>query len=93
MLVAHVLVAAGHVEERLAGFAAVKAAYDLYRDDFGWKSPPYEYEYERNPFDVISGTTELRAQIERGDSLKSIVESWQPALGEFKRVRQEHLLY
>lgn len=76
-----------------AGIAAVKAAYDLYRDDFGWKSPPYEYEYERNPFDVISGTTELRAQIERGDSLKSIVESWQPALGEFKRVRQEHLLY
>ena len=76
-----------------AGVAIVKTAYDLYRDEFRWKDPPYEYEFERNPFDVISGTTEMRAQIERGDSLDSIIESWQPALEEFKRVRREHLLY
>ena len=76
-----------------AGVAIVKTAHDLYRDDFRWKDPPYEYEFERNPFDVISGTTEMRAQIERGDSLDSIVESWQPALEDFKRVRREHLLY
>jgi uncharacterized protein YbbC (DUF1343 family) len=76
-----------------AGVAIVKTAHDLYRDDFRWKEPPYEYEFERNPFDVISGTTEMRVQIERGESLDSIVESWQPALEEFKRVRREHLLY
>ena len=76
-----------------AGVAIVKTAHDLYRDEFRWKDSPYEYEFERNPFDVISGTTELRAQIERGDSLDSIVESWQPALEDFKRVRREHLLY
>ena len=76
-----------------AGVAIVKTAHDLYRDDFRWKDPPYEYEFERNPFDVIAGTTEMRAQIERGESLDSIVESWQPALDEFKRVRREHLLY
>jgi uncharacterized protein YbbC (DUF1343 family) len=76
-----------------AGVAIVKRAHDLYRDDFRWKDPPYEYEFERNPFDVISGTTEMRAQIERGDSLDSIIASWQPALEEFKRIRREHLLY
>jgi uncharacterized protein YbbC (DUF1343 family) len=76
-----------------AGVAIVKTAYDLYPDDFRWKDPPYEYEFERNPFDVIAGTTEMRAQIERGDSLDSIVESWQPALEEFKHVRREYLLY
>ncbi len=88
-----------HVTDRAAfepvsaGVAIVKTAHDLYRDDFRWKDPPYEYEFERNPFDVISGTTEMRAQIERGDSLDSIIESWQPALEEFKRIRREHLLY
>jgi len=76
-----------------AGVAIVKTAHDLYRDDFCWKDPPYEYEFERNPFDVISGTTQMRAQIERGDSLDAIVESWQPALDEFKHIRREYLLY
>ena len=76
-----------------AGVAIVKIAHDLYTDEFLWKEPPYEYEFERNPFDVISGTTEMRAQIERGESLDAIVESWQPALSEFKRIRSEYLLY
>lgn len=75
------------------GVAIVKTAHDLYGDEFRWKDPPYEYEHERNPFDVIAGTTEMRAQIERGDSLNSIVGSWEPALEEFKRVRQQYLLY
>jgi uncharacterized protein YbbC (DUF1343 family) len=88
-----------HVTDRAAfepvsaGVAIVKTTHDLYRDEFRWKDPPYEYEFERNPFDVISGTTEMRAQVERGDSLSSIIESWQPALAEFKRVRRDHLLY
>src|SRR5687767_462971 len=76
-----------------AGVAIVKTAHDLYRDDFRWKDPPYEYEFERNPFDVISGTTEMRRQIERGDSLDSIIQSWQPALDDFKDIRRAHLLY
>jgi uncharacterized protein YbbC (DUF1343 family) len=76
-----------------AGVAIVKIAHDLYPDDFLWQEPPYEYEYERNPFDVISGTTEMRAQIERGESLDAIVESWEAALSEFKRIRSEYLLY
>ena len=76
-----------------AGVAIVKTAHDLYRSDFRWKDPPYEYEFERNPFDVVAGTAEMRAQIERGESLDAIVESWRPALEEFKRVRGEYLLY
>lgn len=76
-----------------SGVAVVKTAHDLYGDEFKWKEPPYEYEYERNPFDVIAGTTELRAQIVRGDSLDSIVESWQPDLDKFKRLRARYLLY
>jgi uncharacterized protein YbbC (DUF1343 family) len=75
------------------GVAIVKTAYDMYPDDFRWKDPPYEYEYTRNPFDVIAGTTRLREQIERGDSLESIVDSWQPGLDSFRPVRERYLLY
>ena len=88
-----------HVTDREAfepvqtGVAIVKIAYDMYPNDFRWKDPPYEYEYTRNPFDVIAGTTTLRQQIERGDSLDAIVDSWQPRLDEFRTVRESYLLY
>ena len=61
-----------HVTDRdefepvLAGVAAVKIAYDLYGEHFRWKEPPYEYVYDKNPFDVIAGTGALRASIEGG---------------------------
>jgi uncharacterized protein YbbC (DUF1343 family) len=76
-----------------AGVAVVKTAHDLYPDDFRWKDPPYEYEYERNPFDVISGTTKLRQQIKSGESLDAIVEGWSAGVDEFTRVRAQYLLY
>ncbi len=88
-----------HVTDREAfepvqtGVAIVKTAYDMYPSDFRWKDPPYEYEYTRNPFDVIAGTTKLRQQIEHGDSLDAIVDSWQPRLDEFRAVRESYLLY
>jgi uncharacterized protein YbbC (DUF1343 family) len=80
-------------EPVITGVAMVKTAYDMYKESFRWKDPPYEYEYERNPFDVIAGTTKLRTAIEKGSSLDSIRESWQPALSDFLRIRDRYLLY
>jgi len=88
-----------HVTDReafepvIAGVATIKVAYDLYQEQFSWKEPPYEYVYDKNPFDVISGTDKLRAAIERGDSLESIAASWAAELEEFKRLRKNYLLY
>ena len=80
-------------EPVIAGIAIVKSAFDMYGDKFRWKDPPYEYEYDRNPFDLISGTSKVREAIERGDSLQSIRESWIIPLEEFKLLRREFLLY
>ncbi len=88
-----------HVTDRrefepvIVGAAIVKAAYDLYTEHFRWKEPPYEYVYDKNPFDVIAGTNKLRAAIERGDSIEMIEESWADDLAEFRRVREQFLLY
>jgi uncharacterized protein YbbC (DUF1343 family) len=80
-------------EPTIAGVATVKVAYDLYTEHFRWKEPPYEYVYDKNPFDVIAGTDKLRKAIERGDSLETIAESWTAGLEEFVRERERYLLY
>ncbi|MGI8919516.1 MAG: exo-beta-N-acetylmuramidase NamZ family protein [Pyrinomonadaceae bacterium] len=80
-------------EPVVAGVAMVKLAFDMYPDEFRWKEPPYEYVFDRNPFDVIAGTSSLRQAFERGDSLDSIQANWQEPLAEFGKVREQYLLY
>jgi uncharacterized protein YbbC (DUF1343 family) len=80
-------------EPVFAGLAMVKAAYDLYPADFRWKEPPYEYVYDRNPFDVIAGTSSIRQAFEQGSSLEDIRASWQTDLEEFIQIRERYLLY
>jgi uncharacterized protein YbbC (DUF1343 family) len=80
-------------EPVIAGIAIVKTTFDMYGDQFRWKDPPYEYEYDRNPFDLISGTSKIRKAIERGDSLEAIQASWVDPLAEFTALREQFLLY
>jgi uncharacterized protein YbbC (DUF1343 family) len=88
-----------HVTDRqsfepvIAGVAMVKLAYDMYTDDFLWKNTPYEYVYDKNPFDVISGTNKIREAIEHGSGLNEIQDSWKGQLAEFRAVREKYLLY
>lgn len=76
-----------------AGLHMVKVAYDLYRDDFRWKEPPYEYVYDRNPFDVIAGTSSIRRAVEAGGTIESLEAGWSERLKEFTRMRDSYLLY
>jgi len=88
-----------HVTDRnsfepwFAGIAMVKFAHDMYRDDFRWKEPPYEYVYDKNPFDVISGTAKIREAFEKGIELDAIAEETKAPLAEFKELREACLLY
>ena len=88
-----------HVRDRdafepvIAGIATIKVAYDMYTEYFQWKAPPYEYVYDKNPFDVIAGTSKLREAITRKITLEGIAESWRRELAEFNEVRERYLLY
>lgn len=80
-------------EPVITGVAMIKTAFDLYPNEFKWKDAPYEYVYDRNPFDVIAGTTKLRARLEQGIELKNIVAEWKTNLENFRLLRQQYLLY
>jgi uncharacterized protein YbbC (DUF1343 family) len=80
-------------EPVITGVAVVKAAFDMYRDQFRWKEPPYEYVHDKNPFDVIAGTSALREALERGDSLNTIERSWKDGVSAFRSLREKYLLY
>ncbi len=77
----------------LTGIAIIKAFHDLYPQSFHWKKPPYEYELERLPFDVIAGTKKLREQIEGQVSLAEIAASWRMDEEAFANQRQAILRY
>jgi uncharacterized protein YbbC (DUF1343 family) len=76
-----------------AGIAMTKAAFDLYPNDFKWKEPPYEYVFDKNPFDVICGTDKIRKSFEQGIELNQILEGWQKPLQEFVKLRNDYLIY
>jgi len=71
----------------------VKVAHDMYPGEFRWKEPPYEYVFDKNPFDVISGTNKIREAFEQAVSLDTIRQGWQAPLAEFETFRAPHLLY
>jgi uncharacterized protein YbbC (DUF1343 family) len=80
-------------EPWFAGIAMAKFAHDMYPDRFRWKIPPYEYVYDKNPFDVISGTAKIREAFEKGIDLGTIGDETKAPLEEFKELREPYLLY
>jgi uncharacterized protein YbbC (DUF1343 family) len=75
------------------GAALVAAFRAADPDRFRWRDPPYEYEPEKMPFDILAGSSELREQIEAGTSIAEITRSWEPGVAEFRRTREKFLLY
>jgi uncharacterized protein YbbC (DUF1343 family) len=73
--------------------ALLQALLQLYPGDFAYKEPPYEYEYEKLPMDMILGSRELRRRLEDGAELAQLELSWQQELQEFDALRRSVFLY
>jgi uncharacterized protein YbbC (DUF1343 family) len=78
------------VETGVALLAAFRAARP---GQFIWRDPPYEYEYEKWPIDILAGSSALRQQIERGLSARDIGAAWTAPVADFEKLRQRYLLY
>lgn len=88
-----------HVLDRRA-FRPVRVAVELMaefkRQDparFPWREPPYEYEHDKQPIDILYGSDRLRVAIDRGDDLGPLVASWAAEEEAFRRTREKYLLY
>jgi uncharacterized protein YbbC (DUF1343 family) len=60
---------------------------------FAWRQPPYEYEHEKLPIDILAGSDTLRAQIDAGVSPTEIAAGWQEDEAAFRHIRERFLLY
>jgi uncharacterized protein YbbC (DUF1343 family) len=78
------------VETGVALLAAFRAADP---DRFGWRDPPYEYEHDKLPIDILAGSTGLREQLEAGTPAREIARSWEEPVSRFLRTRERFLLY
>jgi uncharacterized protein YbbC (DUF1343 family) len=88
-----------HVTNRQAfrpyctSLSLLQAIMQLYPDDFQYKPPPYEYEHERLPMDLILGDPAVRAGLEQGAAVTELEKKWQPELNEFDSLRKKTFLY
>jgi len=60
---------------------------------FAWRQPPYEYEHDKLPIDILAGSSTLREQVESGVAPKDIANSWRDDEAAFRKARQPFLLY
>lgn len=73
--------------------ALLQAVIGLYQEEFRYKEPPYEYEFERLPMDLILGDGEIRRQLDEGVPVLELEGTWQKGLDEFAALRRGYFLY
>lgn len=62
-------------------------------EDFSWRRPPYEYEFERLPADLIIGDRRVREAVEGGAGPDDLRSLWKGGIEDFADLRRRYLLY
>ena len=75
------------------GVAVIAACREALGDRFGWREPPYEYERDKMPIDVLSGSPALRRQVDAGRPAAEVAADWDRGLAAFEALRRDVLLY
>ena len=88
-----------HVTDRrefrpvLVGVALIAMFHAVDPERFAWRQPPYEYEHDKMPIDILAGSEELRRHIEAGRDARDIAASWKADEDAFRKLRQPFLMY
>ena len=88
-----------HVLERrafkpvLTGLAIIDEMRAADPGAFAWKVPPYEYEHDKQPIDVISGSPSFRLAIDAGERAEHIAARWASTVKSFRELQKPYLLY
>jgi len=88
-----------HVTDRrsfkplLTGVALIQMLRRANPEQFAWREPPYEYEHDKLPFDILAGSDILRQQLEADVPATDIAATWRDDEAAFTKLRQPFLLY
>lgn len=88
-----------HVTDR-ARFEPVRTAVTILQQakalapaDFSWRDPPYEYETEKKPIDILWGSDALREGIDAGITADAILAGVGDEMRAFEELVEQYLLY
>jgi uncharacterized protein YbbC (DUF1343 family) len=76
-----------------ASLCLLQAVMRHHPGKFSWRPPPYEYEFEKLPIDLLVGDRSIRKRIEALEPVASIEASWHTELNEFRTLSREYHLY
>ncbi|MFP4454088.1 MAG: exo-beta-N-acetylmuramidase NamZ domain-containing protein [Desulfobacterales bacterium] len=65
----------------------------LFEKNFAWKQPPYEYEYEKLPFDLITGDPHIRKHLEAAADPRELEEQWRPGIKRYMKQVKPFYIY
>jgi uncharacterized protein YbbC (DUF1343 family) len=88
-----------HVTDRrafkpvLTGAALIALFHQHAPDRPLWRQPPYEYEHDKLPIDILAGSPQFRQQIEAGTDARRMADSWHVDEDAFRALRAPYLLY
>lgn len=77
----------------LTGVALIQEVRAANPSAFGWRKPPYEYEHDKEPIDILAGSPALRTAIDDDAGAEDIAASWTADCERFNALRRRFLLY
>lgn len=77
----------------LASLIFFQEIFRAHPQEFQFKPPPYEYEYDRLPMDLILGSKSLRQSISDMIDPKTLEKGWQEELDQFIESSKPFYLY
>jgi len=88
-----------HVTDRrafqpvLTAFAVIRECANMGGDKFEWKQPPYEYEMEKRPIDILLGRHKLAEKIVGDTAINELHQTLVQDAAEFDPARKACMLY
>jgi uncharacterized protein YbbC (DUF1343 family) len=75
------------------GLAVIYSLYNLYPQQFSFNSPPYEYEYEKLPIDILLGSDKARLSLGKAVSFNDFCAIIDHGKNDFIKLRKQFLIY
>jgi uncharacterized protein YbbC (DUF1343 family) len=77
----------------LLGLVLLQALYRTHPEEFRWLPPPYEYETEKAPIDIIIGKRGIAQILEEGGDIRDLESTWSTDLEMYWEYCQRFFLY